>query len=96
MSKLEYRKMTDEEVRSGLESLAGWSIEGDQIAKQFTFGTYKDGVVFATAVAYLADKLNHHPDLLIGYAKVRVGMNTHDVKGLSPYDFELARRIDAI
>lgn len=96
MDALSYRKLTDDELTAGLAALPGWSIEEGQIAKGFAFETYKDGVVFATAVAYLADRLDHHPDLTIGYAKVRVAVNTHSVDGLSPYDLELARRIEGL
>ena len=96
MADLAYVKLSDSEVSERLEGLNGWSAEGGRISKTFAFSTYKDGVVFASAVAFAADKLNHHPDILIGYAKVTVSVNTHDVGGLSPYDFELARRIDAL
>jgi len=94
MADLEYRKLDGDEIRRELDTLPEWSIVDGQISRTFKFQTYKEGLVFATAVGYLADKLDHHPDLHIGYAKVRVSMNTHAVHGLSPYDFELARRID--
>lgn len=90
---LAYRKLDRSELDAGLASLPGWEEESGQIVRRFSFATYKDGLVFACSVGYLADQLNHHPDIEIGYAKVRVAMNTHDVDGLSPYDLELARRI---
>jgi 4a-hydroxytetrahydrobiopterin dehydratase len=93
---LAYRKLDDSEVQSALESLSGWTVRDGKLNKLFAFETYKDGLVFAAAVGYLADALNHHPDLLVGYAKVDVSMNTHDVGGISPYDFELARKIDTL
>lgn len=96
MSNLAYVKLTPEDVSSHLQALDGWSVADGTLTKDFAFKTYKDGIVFAGAVGYLADKLNHHPDLAVGYAKVTVAMNTHDVGGLSPYDFELARRIDGL
>jgi 4a-hydroxytetrahydrobiopterin dehydratase len=93
---LRYVKLSDSEVEEALGSLAGWAVEDGQLAKTFGFESYLAGSAFASAVAQVAEELNHHPDILIGYQKVRVSMNTHDVGGLSPYDFELARRIDAI
>jgi len=96
MADLAYVKLSDAEVAARLKNLAGWGIENGKIAKLFRFKTYKDGVVFASAIGFVADNLNHHPDILIGYGKVSVSVHTHDVGGLSPYDFELARRIDAI
>jgi len=96
MSELAYRKLSDEEIEAQTATLTGWAIENGKIARAFGFSTYKDGLVFATAVGHVADKLNHHPDIEIGYGRVRVSVNTHDVGGLSPYDFELARRVDAL
>ena len=96
MSDLAYVKLSEKEVAKRLASLEGWGVQNGLITKTFAFKTYKDGVVFASAVGFVADKLNHHPDILIGYAKVTVSMNTHDVGGLSPYDFELARLVDAL
>lgn len=94
--KLEYRKLSDSEATEALAAAPGWSIEGDKLTRTFTFDLYKGGVEFASAVGSAADQLDHHPDILIGYKKVTVSVNTHDVGGLSPYDFELARRIDSL
>ncbi len=89
-------KLSDAEVTAELEKLNGWALEKGQIAKQFKFKTYKDGVVFAVAVAQLADREDHHPDLYIGYAKVRVALNTHDVDGISALDFKLAQLAETL
>jgi 4a-hydroxytetrahydrobiopterin dehydratase len=96
MPQLEYRKLNDEEVQASLATLEGWGLEDGQIAKVYEFKTYKDGLVFAVAAGYQADRLDHHPDLHVGYGRVKVSVNTHSVEGLSPYDFELARRLDAL
>jgi 4a-hydroxytetrahydrobiopterin dehydratase len=94
--KLEYRLLTDSEISDGLSHLKGWAVEDGKLTKRFEFKSYKDGLVFAIAVGHTADQLNHHPDLEVGYAKVKIGVNTHDVGGLSPYDLELAKRIGAL
>ena len=91
---LAYRKLDDSEATDALATVPGWSIDNGKLTRNFNFESYKDGVVFATAVGHVADKLNHHPDMHIGYGKVSVSVNTHDVGGLSPYDFELAKRIN--
>lgn len=96
MANLEYRKLSDEEVAEGLLSLPEWSVVEGQITRTFSFPTYKDGIVFAVAVGHLADKMDHHPDIYIGYKQVRLAVNTHSVEGLSPYDLELARRVDTL
>jgi len=96
MTNLEYRLLTDSELAEGLGQLSGWAVEDGKLVKRFTFNNYKDGLVFSIAVGHVADRLDHHPDIEVGYAKVRIAVNTHAVGGLSPYDLELARRIDAL
>lgn len=96
MAGLEYRKLEASEIEAGVAGLDGWRVEGDLLTKEFDFASYAGGLLFAVAVGHLAEGLDHHPDLHVGYRKVRVAMSTHSVNGLSPYDFELARRIDGL
>ena len=96
MPTLEYRKLSPSEVESELATLTGWTVTDDRLERSFEFERYQEGLVFANAVGYLADKLNHHPDLAVGYGRVIVSLTTHATDGLSPYDFELARRVQAI
>lgn len=93
---LEYRKLSEPEIAVALGLLSGWTESNGKIERTFGFDNYLDGIAFASAVGFLAESLDHHPDLEIGWRKVRVSMNTHSVEGLSPYDFELARRIDGL
>jgi len=85
--------LSETQIADGLTGLPGWSFDGKQIVKEFAFDSYASGVMFASAVGQLADRMDHHPDLFIGYRKVKVGLNTHDVNGVSELDFELAARI---
>ena len=47
-----------------------------------------------TRVAFWAEKINHHPEWFNVYRTVRVVLTTHDVKGLSNLDLELAEKMD--
>ena len=76
MLKLEYRALTPKELASELASLPGWTSTGDEIFRVFEFGRYQEGLVFAVSVGYLADRLDHHPDIEIGYKKVKVSSST--------------------
>lgn len=93
---MERRKLEPQEVESRLASLSGWAQENGQITKTYTFDTYKAGLVFAVAIGHLADRMDHHPDLFIGYQKLKVGLNTHDLDGISTYDFALAEQIESL
>lgn len=91
---LEYRKLSDDEVARDLPQ--GWSTDGGAIKRTYEFGEYMQGVEFATKIAHAADAMDHHPDMALGYKRLEVTISTHSVGGLSPYDLELARRIDAL
>ena len=93
---MERRKLDVGEIETNLAGLTGWSLVDGQIRKQYTFDTYKAGLVFAVAVGHFADRMDHHPDLFIGYQKVEVGLNTHDLGGISTYDFALAKQIESL
>ena len=51
---------------------------------------------FAGSIVIQAEAMNHHPDLEISWATVRVTISTHSEGGLTESDFELARKIDAL
>ena len=93
---LAYRLLSLDEVESGLQSLSGWSVAEGMLTKEFSFETYLAGISFTVRVAEVADDLDHHPDIEIGYRRVRIRMNTHAVNGLSPYDLTLATQIDRL
>ena len=96
MPELSYKKLSGQEVQDGLKDLPGWSLQDGMVAKEFAFETYAAGLVFATACGHMAEQLNHHPDLFIGYRRVRVAFTTHDAGGLTAYDIEAARRVQAL
>jgi 4a-hydroxytetrahydrobiopterin dehydratase len=52
--------------------------------------------VAPNTIGYIAEAAGHHPDLSIGYAQVTVKLQTHRVRGITPSDVELARRIDEV
>lgn len=89
-------KLSPEEIQEGLKAVEGWSLVGEEIARTFTFKTYKDGLVFSSAIGHLADLADHHPTIEIGYQKVTVRLNTHDVSGISTKDFALAHQINSL
>lgn len=96
MDTLSYDKLTEGQVLEALKGLPGWGVEQGALTKSFEFETYVAGLLFANTCAMIAERLNHHPDLLIGYKRVVVSYVTHDASGLTSYDFESARRVQAL
>jgi len=70
--------LEDEEVYDALKTLNGWESQDNRLIKTYVVPTYLAGLTFASAIGTLAEAHNHHPDLYIGYKKVRVELMTHD------------------
>jgi 4a-hydroxytetrahydrobiopterin dehydratase len=96
MANLSRNKLDEQQINTHLQSLDGWSVQESVLTKTFEFDGYAKGVMFAAGAGALADALDHHPDLLLTYQKVKVSLTTHDAGGLTEYDFELARRIQEL
>ncbi|WP_169068156.1 4a-hydroxytetrahydrobiopterin dehydratase [Candidatus Accumulibacter phosphatis] len=80
-----------------LTCLRDWQISGGGLLqKEFTFASYAATLLFVNTVAALAERENHHPDLEVGYGRVKVSYSTHDVGGLSRNDFTCAAKIEAL
>ena len=57
---------------------------------------FAGAIAFVVRVGFLAEAKDHHPDLDVRWRRVRVALTSHDLDGLSDWDFELAAAIDAI
>ena len=85
-----------EQVRTLLEALPGWEMEGGCIARTFRFGSYLETMAFVNAAAWISHRQEHHPELLIGYDSCKVTYTTHSIGGLSENDFICAAKVDAL
>lgn len=74
-----------------------WKIVNDhQLEREFKFPDFKSALDFTNKVGAIAESENHHPDITLGWGKVKITLFTHAVDGLSDNDFILAAKIDKI
>ena len=75
----------------------GWLLDEprDAITKEFQFKNFIEAFSWMTKIAFWAEKINHHPEWFNVYRNVTVVLTTHDVKGLSSLDLELASKMDS-
>jgi 4a-hydroxytetrahydrobiopterin dehydratase len=94
------RALTPTEIVRRLADLPGWRLSGDgdevAIERGFRFANYHETISFVNALAFVAHRLDHHPDLSVHYNRCVVRWRTHDVHGISETDFECATRTDAL
>lgn len=92
----ERRKLEEAEITEILSQLDGWSVDSGKLHKRFEVDSYKSGLVLAMAIGHHADRIDHHPDIFIGYKYVEIGLSTHDVGGISTCDFVLLNLIEGL
>jgi 4a-hydroxytetrahydrobiopterin dehydratase len=91
-------KLSIDEIKSEITNLIDWKFDEDKvmISKRFKFKGYYKTILFVNQVAWIAQKLGHHPDLAVKFGTVEVSYQTHDVDGISGLDFKAAKEIEAI
>ena len=73
-----------------------WKKQKETICKSFAFANYMDAIAFVHQVAELAERINHHPVMLVSYGTVVVTLTTHDAGCVTDKDYQLAKMIDAL
>jgi 4a-hydroxytetrahydrobiopterin dehydratase len=88
--------LSDAEIDSRLSDLE-WTRAGNEIVRDLKFADFAAALAFVNRVADAAEEANHHPDILVhGWNKVRLSLTNHSAGGLTPVDFEMAARFDAL
>ena len=91
------KKLDESAVAALSQSLPAWRYDaqrGGTITREFRFGDFNQAFAFMTQVALAAEKHGHHPEWSNVYNRVTMTWTTHDAKGLSSKDVELAMIAD--
>jgi pterin-4a-carbinolamine dehydratase len=74
----------------------GWSEIDGALEREFTFGDFREAIVFVNRVAELAESENHHPDIDIRWSRVTLRWSTHSAGAITDRDRDLAARSAAL
>ena len=85
-----------DELRKRVQELPGWTLEEASLRRRFTFPGFPDAITFVVRLGFVAESVDHHPDLLVNYRRVTVTYSTHSEGGVTEKDFEGARRAGEI
>jgi len=88
--------LTKDEVSALLLQLDDWQQAGNRIFKTYQFKNFHQTMAFVNAVAWIAHREGHHPDLHIGFNRCEVSYTTHAIAGLSKNDFICAAKVDTL
>jgi 4a-hydroxytetrahydrobiopterin dehydratase len=91
-------KVTGGARAAALAKLNGWKeVKGrDAISRKFTFKDFSEAFAFMTRVAFVAEKLGHHPEWLNVNNKVEVTLTTHEAGGVTEFDLKLAEQMNRL
>jgi 4a-hydroxytetrahydrobiopterin dehydratase len=88
--------LSQERIDELLKELAGWEYNDGKISRTFSFKDFYETVEFVNAIAWIANREGHHPDLEVSYNTCNVSFRTHAINGMSENDFICAAKIDAL
>jgi 4a-hydroxytetrahydrobiopterin dehydratase len=88
--------LSQEDVNRHLGALPDWKIASGELVRTFQFKDFRAALGFVNRVGELAEEAGHHPDIDIRYNRVRLGLVTHDVGGITAKDFDLAGRAEKL
>ncbi len=83
------------EIDSWRQIHSDWNYADGIIARTFAFANYGEALGFLVTLGALAERRDHHPDLLLTWGKVKVSLTTHDAKGVTQLDLDYAAAAEA-
>ena len=89
-------RLSAAEVTQRLEALPAWEYADNRLSKSFRFANYYETMAFVNAVAYIAHREDHHPDLSVHYNRVIASYSTHDAGGVTLNDCICAAKVEAL
>ena len=76
--------------------LDDWRLLFAALHGRFRTGDFATGMAFVDRIAAEADRADHHPDIDLRWRTLHLTLVTHSAGGVTAFDLELARRIDAL
>ena len=85
-----------EKINEHLKNLEGWEFRDKEIHKNFKRKDFVDSIGFVSRIALLAERADHHPDIMVRYNKVDITLSTHSEGGVTEKDIKLAGEIEEV
>ncbi|MFZ5895793.1 MAG: 4a-hydroxytetrahydrobiopterin dehydratase [Myxococcota bacterium] len=91
-------RIAEQELSRYLAEVEGFEVDPahTRVEKIFEFKDFPETMLFVNAVAAVAHREDHHPDLEVGYKTCKVRFTTHAVGGLTENDFISAAKVNAL
>ncbi len=87
--------ISKDEIENFLQNSNDWAYLENSIKKDYQFGSYMDSIEFINRLAKQAELNNHHPDMIVGWCKIKVSFTSHEKGGLTNQCLEMAKLADS-
>jgi 4a-hydroxytetrahydrobiopterin dehydratase len=90
--------MAHDEVASYLDDLGGeWrAVDDHHLEREYRFKNFRRALDFTNRVGELAEAVGHHPDIELGWGRVKLTVFTHKIGGLHEADFVFAAKAERL
>lgn len=90
------KRVEEAEIAVKLPRWAHDATDGGTIHREIITDDFATALALVNRIGALAEEVNHHPDLELGWGRVGVRLSSHDVGGVTQRDIALAQRIDQL
>lgn len=87
--------LTSDQVALQLDTLSGWSLDGNSLVKTYTFDDFATAMSFMVRVSYFAQSLEHYPAWHHNYNVVSVRIGDVAQSAVQSRDVQLAKRMES-
>lgn len=89
-------KLSETEIADKLKELPGWEEKNNHLFRRFEFENFAKSLEFVNGVGEIAEKHDHHPDIMFGWGYAEINLTTHDTGGITEFDFAVAKEASVI
>ena len=89
--------LSKDEVVDRASKLKIWKlVDEHHLIGIFKFEDFAEALEFTVKVGFVAENMNHHPEINLSWGRVVIKIFTHDRDGLTELDFQFAIKVSAI
>ena len=87
----------EQEILKRLQhELPAWRHADGRLRRVYKMADWNAAIELVNHISPLAETMQHHPDIELGYGRVQVSLQTHSAGGITDKDFDLANRIEQL
>lgn len=83
-------------TESQLKKLTSWNEVNGKLKKKYKFSSYEEVIDFVNKVAKIAEKQNHHPEMIVKYNEVVLTMFDHEQNKISDKCHKFVDAVDKL